>query len=177
MGLTRSGKHKRKPSGGKRAARMIKKLNSIARQPSNTRIGDKTKRKAIRVRGGSHKIRALRLREGAFTIKTHNITVKAALTQVVYHASNNELVRTNTLTKGSVVKVSVAEFAPHIDAMLEKEKDIQDIDPMFVEEYKQGNLYAIITSRPGQVGSANGHILQAGELAFYAEKFKTKQRK
>jgi len=177
MGLTRSGKHKRKNTGGKRATRMIRKLNSIARQPSNTRIGDNVYRKAIRVRGGSHKIRALRLKDGAFTIKTHNITVKAAMTQVVYHASNNELIRTNTLTKGSIVKLSTAEFASSIDSLLEKEKDIQEIDPLFVEEYRQGNLYGIITSRPGQSGSANGHVLQADELAFYADKLKYKQRK
>ena len=36
----------------------------------------------------------------------------------------------------------------------------------------KGFLYAIITSRPGQTGKANGHILQGEELTFYQNKLK-----
>ncbi|KAI5184402.1 small subunit ribosomal protein S8e [Nematocida homosporus] len=177
MGLTRNGKHKRLSTGGRRTARQTSRLHSIARQPANTRIGE-TKIKQLRVRGGNFKMRALRLNSGSFTLRTHNFSLKSAIQQVVYHGSNNELVRTNTLTKGCVVKVDPTPFTPFITEILEKEKDIAEIDPKFVEEFKQGNLYAVITSRPGQSGSADGHLLQAEELIFYAERFKTtKQRK
>ncbi|KAI5171364.1 small subunit ribosomal protein S8e [Nematocida sp. LUAm3] len=176
MGLTRTGKHKKLNTGGKRAGRMIKKLHSIARQSSNTKIGE-TKVKRLRVRGGNYKMRALRLNSGSFTLRTHSISFKTAIQQVVYHASNNELVRTNTLTKGCVVKIDPTPFSQAIEEILKNEEDIEEIDPKFVEEFKLGNIYGIITSRPGQAGTADGHILQAKELLFYFDKLKTKQKK
>ncbi|KAI5180331.1 small subunit ribosomal protein S8e [Nematocida sp. AWRm80] len=176
MGLTRSGKHKRKNTGGRRTASRIPRLHCVARQPSNTKVGP-TKVKHLRVRGGSHKLRAIRLENGSFVIKTHGFASKSAIQQVVYHASNNELIRTNTLTKGCIVKIDPTPFEREISKILEKEPELQEIDPMFFEEFKQGNLYAAITSRPGQCGTADGHILQANELAFYAEKFKAKKKK
>ncbi|KAH9386209.1 small subunit ribosomal protein S8e [Nematocida major] len=176
MGLTRNGKHKRKSTGGKRSLRITRKKHAIARQSSNTRVGT-TKVKQLRVRGGSHKMRALRLASGSFTLKTHRISMKCAITQVVYHASNNELVRTNTLTKGCVVKLDPTGYTPVIEEILEKEADIKDIDPVFVEEFKQGNLFGVVTSRPGQAGCADGHILQADELAFYMKRFKSSKQK
>lgn len=176
MGLTRSGKHKRKSTGGKRTAKMTKKQHSIARQSANTKVGP-TKVKKLRVRGGAYKMRALRLAGGSYTLKTHRVSMKCAITQVVYHASNNELVRTNTLTKGCVVKLDPTAYTPVIEKILEQEPDILEIDPVFVDEFKQGNLYGVVNSRPGQSGSADGHILQAEELSFYLNRFKTKQRK
>ncbi|OAG29392.1 small subunit ribosomal protein S8e [Nematocida displodere] len=176
MGLTRSGKHKRKATGGRRRAHMIKKLCTIARQPANTRVGP-TKIRKLRVRGGSYKMRALRLENGSFTLKTHSQSFKSAIQQVVYHASNNELIRTNTLTKGCIVKIDPTPFASLMESILKNEPDVETIDPLFIQEFKQGNMYAAITSRPGQSGSADGHILQAEELSFYSKKFKTKLRK
>lgn len=177
MGLTRSGQHKRKSTGGKGPARLIRRLNSIARPPSNTRVGAENKRKLVRVRGGSYKTRALRLKEGSFTLQTHRVSFKTAIHQVLYHPNGNEFVRTNTLTKGCVVKVDPSSFKAKLDEILANEKDIEQIDPLFVKEYKEGNLYAVVTSRPGQVGVADGYLLQSDELAFYVDKFKTKQRK
>lgn len=176
MGLTRSGKHKRKSTGGKRRVRMIKKLHSMARQPSNTRIGA-TRVRPLRVRGGNIKMRALRLESGSFSLKTHNASLKAKMLQVVYHGSSNELVRTNTLTKSSVVKIDPTPFKPVLAEILAKDPALREIDELFFSEAEAGNLYAIITSRPGQTGSADGHILQASELQFYLEKFRAKQKK
>lgn len=177
MGLTRNGLHKRKSTGGKRSVRITRKKHAIARQSANTKVGP-TKVKQLRVRGGSFKMRALRLSSGSFTLKTHSVSMKCAINQVVYNASNNELVRTNTLTKGCVVKLDPTGYTPVIEKILATETDIQEIDPVFVDEFKQGNLYGVITSRPGQAGSADGHILQADELSFYLKRFKShKQRK
>ncbi|EIJ89720.1 small subunit ribosomal protein S8e [Nematocida parisii] len=177
MGLTRNGEHKRKNTGGKKSVRISRKKHAIARQPASTKVGI-TKVKQLRVRGGRYKMRALRLASGSFTLKTHNTTMKCAINQVIYHGSNNELVRTNTLTKGCVVKLDPTGYTPVIEKILEAEKDILDIDPVFVDEFKQGNLYGVITSRPGQSGSADGHILQSEELSFYLSRVKSnKQRK
>ena len=59
----------------------------------------------IRVRGGNTKFRALRLEAGNFSWGTESVTRKARIIRVVYNASNNELVRTNTLVKGSIVEI------------------------------------------------------------------------
>ncbi|TBT96857.1 ribosomal protein S8, partial [Hamiltosporidium magnivora] len=51
------------------------------------------------------------------------------------------------------------------------------LDPFFFESNEKGNLYAIVTSRPGQVGKADGYVLQGNELQFYVEKLKKKKSK
>jgi len=57
----------------------------------------------LRVRGGNKKFRALRLSEGNFSWASEGVGKKTRITNVVYNASNNELVRTNTLVKGAIV--------------------------------------------------------------------------
>lgn len=153
---------------------MCKKRNNRAgSQPSATKIAEDTRITRVRVRGGNSKYRALRLQKGHFRfISTGNFRT-AGLIQVVYHPSSNELVRTNTLTKSSVVKIAAEPFAEDMKAVDAK------VDPALFENFEKGHLYAIITSRPGQMGAAHGHVLQGAELAFYADKFnkKTKEQK
>ena len=38
----------------------------------------------------------------------------------------------------------------------------------------KGRLYACITSRPGQVGRADGYLLEGKELEFYMKKLEKK---
>lgn len=57
----------------------------------------------VRVRGGSFKFRALRLNEGNFAWASEGATFKSKILDTVYHASNNELVRTKTLTRSAIV--------------------------------------------------------------------------
>ena len=38
----------------------------------------------------------------------------------------------------------------------------------------KGRLYACITSRPGQVGKADGYLLEGKELEFYVKKLEKK---
>lgn len=57
----------------------------------------------MRVRGGNVKIRALRKNEGNFNWQSNGITRKTKITNVVYNASDNDLVRTNTLVKNCIV--------------------------------------------------------------------------
>ena len=38
------------------------------------------------------------------------------------------------------------------------------------KQFEAGRLYAIIASRPGQSGRADGYILEGEELAFYQRK-------
>lgn len=64
----------------------------------------------MRARGGSIKHRALRLDSGNYSWGSEGIARKARVIGVVYHPSNNELVRTNTLTKSAVVQIDAAPF-------------------------------------------------------------------
>lgn len=85
------------------------------RQPANTRIGPK-RIHLVRTRGGNQKFRALRLDSGNFSWGSEGISRKVRVIAVVFHPSNNELVRTNTLTKSAVVQVDAAPFRQWYEA-------------------------------------------------------------
>ncbi|KAN0060710.1 ribosomal protein S8A [Thecaphora frezii] len=109
MGITRDSRHKRSASGARRAHYRKKRKFELGRQPANTRIGAK-RIHSVRVRGGNVKQRALRLENGNFAWGSEHITAKTRILGVVYNASNNELVRTNTLVKNCIVQVDATPF-------------------------------------------------------------------
>lgn len=149
----------------------------------------------MRTRGGNRKFRALRLDSGNFSWGSEGISRKTRVIGVVYHPSNNELVRTNTLTKSSVVQIDAAPFRQWFEAhygqgigrrrqqkgqeeetkksnsvVKKQAKRVQEsgkVDPAIERQFEAGRLYAIIASRPGQSGRADGYVLEGEELAFY----------
>jgi small subunit ribosomal protein S8e len=44
------------------------------------------------------------------------------------------------------------------------------LEPQVESQFANGRLYAVISSRPGQSGRADGYILEGEELAFYLRK-------
>ncbi|CAN1242387.1 40S ribosomal protein S8 [Linum perenne] len=82
----------------------------LGRQPANTKLSSNKTVRRVRVRGGNVKWRALRLDTGNFSWGSEAESRKARLLDVVYNASNNELVRTQTLVKGAIVQVDAAPF-------------------------------------------------------------------
>lgn len=56
------------------------------------------------------KWRALRLDTGNFSWGSEAVTRKTRILDVVYNASNNELVRTQTLVKSAIIQVDAAPF-------------------------------------------------------------------
>lgn len=163
MGITRSNAHKRKSTGGKKGTHEKKRKHNAGRPAANTKIGP-TKVKAVRVRGGNIKRRALRADLGSFSIKSLNVTKQCQIQQVMYHPTNNELMRTNTLTKSAIVQIDTSTLK---EVVTEKGGN----------ELLSTSCYARITSRPGQVGTIDGYVLEGKELAFYVEKFKKKRGK
>ena len=135
------------------------------------------------------------------------VTKKCRILNVVYNASNNELVRTNTLVKGSIVEVDSAPFRQWYEAHYGvkiglkkrgKKKDGDDadvkkssrvlrklasrqkdrvLDATLDDQFASGRLLACISSRPGQSGRADGYILEGSELAFYKKKLDVKKDK
>ena len=109
MGISRDSRHKRRLTGGRRAIHQKKRAFEKGRPFSNTRLGKKKIRK-IRTRGGNQKQRALRLNDGNFNWQSEQVTMKSKIINVVYNASNNEYIRTNTLTKNTIVRIDASPF-------------------------------------------------------------------
>ena len=64
----------------------------------------------MRTRGGNLKYRALRLDTGNFSWASEGTARKTRVIDVVYNASNNELVRTKTLVKNAIVVIDGTPF-------------------------------------------------------------------
>ena len=82
----------------------------MGRQPAMTKIGTKARIQFLRTRGGNQKFRALRLVNGNFSWASEQIAKKCKILNVVYNASNNELVRTKTLVKNAIVEIDAGPF-------------------------------------------------------------------
>ncbi|KAI3981400.1 hypothetical protein MKX01_021523 [Papaver californicum] len=110
MGISRDSMHKRRATGGKKKAWRKKRKYELGRQSANTKLSSNKTVRRVRVRGGNVKWRALRLDTGNYSWGSETVTRKSRILDVVYNASNNELVRTQTLVKGAIVQVDAAPF-------------------------------------------------------------------
>merc|ERR1712051_635914 len=158
----------------------------------------------VRVRGGNKKFRALRLDTGNFAWGSESISRKTRVIDVVYNATNNELVRTKTLVKNCIVKIDATPFRlwylKHYDVELNKKKVEESdkaraeakhgatyenkmterkknkaTDKKVLDQFTSGKLLACVSSRPGQSGRCDGYILEGKELEFYLKKIEKKR--
>jgi small subunit ribosomal protein S8e len=125
MGIVRSRLHKLKVSGGKTKIHRKRRQHEAGRLPANTRLGAR-RVSAVRVRGGHHKVRALRLDTGNFSWASEGVAQRARILDVVYNATSNELVRTKALVKNCIVSIDAAPFklflAKHYGIELDNKK-------------------------------------------------------
>jgi len=142
MGVGRDSRHKRRLTGGRRPIHQKKRKFELARPAASTKLGSKRVAE-VRVRGGAIKFRALRLDVGNFSWGSEQCTRKARILDVVYNASNNELVRTKTLVKNAIIQVDAAPFRmwyeQHYGIQVGKEKK-QDKDASKGGDEKKGGL-------------------------------------
>ena len=122
----------------------------------------------------------------------------------MYNASNNELVRTNTIVKGCIVQIDAAPFkawfekhyackinkgslelddltkvegkSKSVIAKLEKRQKSIVEQKEVIDQLTSGKIMARISSRPGQCGRADGYILEDEELSFYHKKINQKKK-
>eukprot|EP00954_Amorphochlora_amoebiformis_P013596 1067020-Amorphochlora_amoeboformis.AAC.2 len=181
-GLSRDKRHKRRATGGRRAIHIKKRKYEMARPAAMTKIGLK-RVKIVRVRGGNFKYRAMRLEYGNFSWGSEAIAKKTRIMEVNYNATNNELVRTKTLVKNAIVQVDAVPFREwykqHYGVTLGKKKGAAEgkeekkisestkkkqtqrrktmgqVETAIEDQFRQGRLYACISSRPGQCGRAD----------------------
>jgi len=156
----------------------------------------------VRCRGGNLKRRGLALETGNYSWATEKMAAKTRILDVVYNASNNELERTQTLVKNTIVQVDATPFRQFLEKkygiVLTKtsKKDGEQkteqktltkkqlarqaelyIPPLLRDQLISGKVYACISSRPGQSGRADGYILEGEELEFYKKKIDAKKAK
>merc|ERR1719218_320884 len=86
-----------------------KRKFEMGRPAAMTKLGTKRVR-PVRCRGANMKYRALRLDSGNFSWGSENVAKKVRILDVIYNASNNELVRTKTLVKNSIIQVDAQPF-------------------------------------------------------------------
>ena len=146
--------------------------------------------------------RALRLDHGNFSWSSESRTKCTRILEVCYNASNNELVRTNTLVKNCIVQIDATPFSQwyvnhygvnlntkkakdvkvedkkskRAQARIDERKKTRVIDPKVAEQFAQQRLLACISSRPGQSGRADGYILEGKELEFYSKKIDARKK-
>ncbi len=198
--LTRDSLHKRRATGGRRNIYKKKRKFESGRPAAMTKLGEKQVH-LVRTRGGNTKFRALRLQEGNFSWASETTAQKVRILDVAYNSSNNELVRTKTLVKSSIVSIDAVPFrkwfeahyhcdvgvkgakpTPKATAGVAKDKLAAThkalegrLDPRIQEQLATGRVLAIITSSPGQSGRADGYILEGKELDFYARQIQKKK--
>jgi small subunit ribosomal protein S8e len=161
----------------------------------------------VRVRGGNSKFRALRLDHGNFSWGSEAVTRKTRVLDVVYNASNNELVRTQTLVKNAIVQIDAAPFkqwyqqhygvevgmkkkaaaaatedaeakqSNHLTRKLKQRNNGRKLDSHLDDQFAVGRVFACISSRPGQCGRCDGYVLEGRELEFYLKKMQKKKGK
>jgi small subunit ribosomal protein S8e len=140
---------------------------------------------------------------GNFSWGSEAVARKTRITRVVYNASNNELVRTNTLVKGCIVEIDAAPFrqwyeghyaipigrkkgtateevpetkkSNHLQRKFDARRADHSVESPLVDQFLSGKVLACLSSRPGQSGRADGYILEGKELEFYQRKLKSKK--
>jgi len=155
MGISRDSTHKRRSTGGKKKSWRKKRKYELGRQGAMTKLSSNKTVRRIRVRGGNSKFRALRLDTGNFSWGSEAVTRKSRILDVVYNASNNELVRTQTLVKNAIIQVDAAPFRTwynqHYGVEIGKKKKAakKDADEAEVpeEEKKSKNVQKKIAKR------------------------------
>ena len=204
MSISRNSRHKRRATGGRMPIHKKKRKFEMGRVPTMTKLGA---RKTINVRGRGNNIkrRALRIDHGNFSWGSEACTAKTRVLDTVYNATNNELVRTKTLVKNTIVLIDATPFRmwylKKYDVELNKKKieesnKIRDetkrsgsvkrklealqkdrqVDQKVADHMTSGRLYACISSRPGQSGRVDGYILEGRELEFYLKKLERKKK-
>eukprot|EP00388_Colpodella_angusta_P004195 GDKJ01014051.1.p1 GENE.GDKJ01014051.1~~GDKJ01014051.1.p1 ORF type:complete len:185 (-),score=44.93 GDKJ01014051.1:72-626(-) len=175
MGITRDSRHKHCLTGGRTPIHQKKRKFELGRPAAMTKIGAKRVR-PVRAYGGNMKYRALRLDSGNFSWGSENCTKPTRIVDVVYNASNMELVRTKVLTKGTIVSIDATPFKTWYQTkygleLKKGQKSENDgkriVDPAVEDQITAGRVLAAISSRPGQSGRADGYILEGKELEFY----------
>lgn len=204
MSISRNSRHKRRATGGRMPIHKKKRKFEMGRVPTMTKLGAK-KVINVRGRGGNVKRRALRCDTGNFAWGGEAMAAKTRVLDTVYNATNNELVRTKTLVKNTIVLIDATPFrqwylkkydvelnkkkveesnkareaakrSSSVKRTFEKRQAERQLEQKVADQFSSGRLYACISSRPGQSGRVDGYILEGKELEFYLKKLERRKK-
>ena len=204
MSISRNSRHKRRATGGRMPIHQKKRKFEMGRVPTMTKLGAK-KCINVRGRGGNIKRRALRNDSGNFSWGSESMAAKTRVLDTVYNATNNELVRTKTLVKNTIVSIDATPFrqwylkkydielnkkkleesnkaregmkrSNSVKRALESRQKDREIDSKLADQFNSGRIFACISSRPGQSGRVDGYIIEGRELEFYLKKLEKKKK-
>lgn len=68
-----------------------------------------------------------------------------------------------------------AKKSKKVERKIASRQAMSKIEPAVESQFANGRLYAVISSRPGQSGRADGYVLEGEELAFYLRKMSAKK--
>jgi small subunit ribosomal protein S8e len=168
MGIGRDSRHKRRATGGRMPVHQKKRKFEMARTPANTKLGPKQVR-SVRGRGGNYKYRALKIDNGNFTWGSEQITKRTRILDVVYNATNNELVRTKTVVKNAIVHIDGNPFkqyySQHYDVELGKKKEVKVAEgadaAAATTEVKKKSRHALASAKRNQAGRViDNHVAE-----------------
>ena len=101
------GKSKRKPTGGRyKKGYRKKKLYEMGSVPTLTKL-DKKRNQAVRMRGGTHKVRVLSIDQANVLDGKQYKMVK--IKTITENPANRNYVRRNIMTKGSVIETEIGK--------------------------------------------------------------------
>ena len=168
MGISRDSRHKRRSTGGRKANLKKKRQYELGRPPANTKLGP-NRVHTVRCRGGNLKYRAMKLESGNFSWGSEGIVVfvfvilivvyvidwyvcdffavctkKTRILDVVYNASNNELVRTKTLVKNSIIQIDATPFRTWYEAHYGVKVGAKRLKKMGVTETEEVSFFMIM---------------------------------
>ena len=144
MSISRNSRHKRRATGGRMPIHKKKRKFEMGRVPSMTKIGAK-RVMFVRGRGGNIKTRALKNDHGNFSWGSEAISCKTRILDTVYNATNNELVRTKTLVKNTIVSIDSTPFRQwylkKFDVELNKKK-LEESNKLRADTKRSGHVKA-----------------------------------
>lgn len=108
MPQTHSGQYKRKPTGGMKRAWRGKRAFEAGSQPTETVLGP-AKKRWVRTRGGSVKVRLAAADEAVVTDKNTGKTSKSKLLRVVRNPANVDYQRRGVITKGAIIETEIGQ--------------------------------------------------------------------
>ena len=95
--------HKKKPSGGRKRAYRTKRKFEEGRFPAETILGE-TKKKTVKGRGNTSKIKLLSDKYACITDTKSGKTQKVEIARVVRNPANVDYDRRGVITKGAVIE-------------------------------------------------------------------------
>merc|ERR1712121_631668 len=166
MGISQAKWHKKRKTGGKRPTYKKKRKYELGRPASMTKIGA-YRVHLVRVRGGNIKRRALRLDTGNFSWGSEAIARKARIIDATPFRQWYEAHYATPIGRKKGAKLTEADEAifnkkrsKKTQKKYDDRKKTAKVDPLLEEQFQTGRILAAISSRPGQVGRADGYVLE-----------------